>query len=186
MIKAIRKTIEFSSTIKVDGYLIPPNEFRIGVTGASTSLGYSKQWLTTVHTRGGKTLELLHSIGYDGSRINAEVTRVQGGVAIAQTISLSDYNILIEYAVDDRKKQAKALSRALREVSLDTRLRREFGIQEMPGWLQELKMREIIESVLGNEEIREQFLPGDKDCYDDTLLTSHFEQSIEEHEIYTL
>lgn len=184
--KAVRKTIEFSSTVKIEAYLIPPREFRVGIASASVSLGYSKEWLGRVASRDGKALKRLRELGFVGLLVEVEVDNNYQGRTKAQTISLDDYNVLIDYAVLDGKLEALALSRALRDTSLDTRFCRTYGIEPMPGWLQELKMREIIDAVLGNEEIRAQFLPGDKDCYSNELIASHFEQELEENEIYVV
>ena len=39
-IKAERATIKFIDGLEVDGYRMPDGEFRVGVMGASTVLGY--------------------------------------------------------------------------------------------------------------------------------------------------
>jgi hypothetical protein len=47
-IKAERQTVVFFDGLQVDGYRMPNGEFRVGITGASQVLGYSREWLGRV------------------------------------------------------------------------------------------------------------------------------------------
>ncbi len=46
VIRARRKTVSFFEGLEVDGYQLPNGEFRVGIIGASTVLGYGKNWLS--------------------------------------------------------------------------------------------------------------------------------------------
>jgi hypothetical protein len=166
MLKAIRKQVHFASSVAIDAYLVlETNEFRVGMTGASTSLGYGEKWFSNVSLRRGDTLKALTAMGLSGSSLEVTISNHRGST-IAKTISLADYNVLIDYAMEDGKKQAIALNRALRQNDLNNRLCREFGVAQKPGWQQDLEMAQIIELMLdAKEELKMQFLPGDIDVY---------------------
>jgi len=44
-IRAERATVEFFDGLSVDGYRMPNGEFRVGLAGASRTLGYEREWL---------------------------------------------------------------------------------------------------------------------------------------------
>ena len=123
---AQRKEILFAPDVVIDGYKLPSGEYRASITGASTIVGYSKQWLSTVHIRAGKTLRELRSEGYDGSHQEVWVKRSQGGSTSLKTISLDDLWAIINYAANRLKREAKALRRALGRVSLEDYFRKHF------------------------------------------------------------
>jgi predicted RNA-binding protein YlqC (UPF0109 family) len=43
---------------------MPNGKFRVGITGASEVLGYSKEWLGRVLSRGGNTTQALRGLGF--------------------------------------------------------------------------------------------------------------------------
>lgn len=123
---AQRKEILFAREVVIDGYKFPDGEYRASITGASTLVGFSKEWLSRVHIRAGKTLRELRSEGYDGSHQEVWVERSQGGSTSLKTLSLDDLWVIINYAADRKKIEAKALRRALGRVSLEDYFRKHF------------------------------------------------------------
>jgi hypothetical protein len=122
-IKAERQTVTFFDGLQVDGYRMPNGEFRVGITGASTLLGYGSNWLGRVLERGGNTLKALQGLGFTEE---IEKVVINSGRP-PETISLRDFNRLISYAVFDQKKAALALQLALTELSLTDFFRDSFG-----------------------------------------------------------
>lgn len=114
-IRAEQATVEFFDGLEVDGYRLPNGEFRIGITGASEVLGYSKEWLGRVIARGGNTIKALRGLGF--TEKTQKVATKSGRPP--ETIGLRDFNRLISYAVFDGKKAALALQLALTEVALN-------------------------------------------------------------------
>jgi hypothetical protein len=112
-IKAKQMTVKFFDGLEVDGYELPDGEFRVGLTTASIVLGYASNWLGRV-LKGGSTLQALQGIGFTQKIEKAVVNSGRP----PDTISLRDFNRLIVYAVQDRKKAALALQLALTELSL--------------------------------------------------------------------
>lgn len=106
---AQRKEILFAPDVVIDGYKLPGGEYRVSVTGASTIVGFSRQWLSQVHTRGGKTWRALQGEGFTGSHLEVRLTRNDlSGASIVKTISLDDFAAVIFYAASCGKKQSKA------------------------------------------------------------------------------
>ena len=64
LIKAERSTVSFFDGLIVDGYRMPNGEFRVGLTGASEILGYGREWLGRVLSRGGNTVRALQGLGF--------------------------------------------------------------------------------------------------------------------------
>lgn len=122
-IRAERATVTFFEGLKVDGYRMPSGEFRVGIAGAGTVLGYDRNWLGRVLERGGNTLKVLQGLGF------TEETQkvVTNSGRPPETISLRDFNRLISYAVFDGKKAALALQLALTEVALNDFFRDAFN-----------------------------------------------------------
>jgi len=102
-IKAQRSVIQFSGTVSVDGYQLPDGEFRVGKVGAGLSLGYGKDWLGQIS---GKTLKALEDDGFSNEFLTVELDAVNGGGTTAQTMSMSDFNILVRYAASQGKRAA--------------------------------------------------------------------------------
>lgn len=117
--KAERATVTFFDGLTVDGYRMPNGEFRVGITGASQVLGYGREWLGRVISRGGNTVRTLQSIGFTEEIQKVATQPIRGGGSEAQTISLEDFNRLIVYAVMDRRPAALALQLSLTRLSLN-------------------------------------------------------------------
>jgi hypothetical protein len=94
-----RSIVSFCNALKVDGYQTPSGEYRVGTTGASTVVGFSKQWLSQVHSRNSSTLKALQEWGFTGSQIEGTVAERDGksGASKVSTISLDDFALLILY-----------------------------------------------------------------------------------------
>ena len=168
--KADRKTVEFIDDLSVDGYRMPDGEFRVGFTGASVALGYSKEWLGRALSRGGNTVKALQGLGFTEEIVQVATQSIRGGGTSPKTISLRDFNRLIAYAVSDGRKAALALQLALTELSLNDFFREAFGeapltIDEKrelfykayaatisPENWREMDRREIVELALSGDE----------------------------------
>ena len=69
-IKAERATVVFFEGLTVEGYRMPSGEFRVGLEGASTVLGFGENWLYRTLTRtGNKTLKTLQGWGLTITRL---------------------------------------------------------------------------------------------------------------------
>lgn len=121
-----RATVSFAPGLEVDGYRLPSGEFRVGMVGASTLLGFSKEWLGRVGKTNNKTLKALQDIGFKGLQESGEVFG-QTGYQKVSTISLDDFSLLIIYATTQNKKEAIALQVALTKASLVDFFRDAFG-----------------------------------------------------------
>lgn len=169
VIRAERATVTFFDGLQVDGYRMPNGEFRVGITGASQVLGYSREWLGRVLSRSGNTIKALRGLGFT-EQIQKVATETERGDRGAQTISLRDFNRLIAYSVSDGKRAALALQLALTEVALNDFFRDSFG--EPPLSIDE-KRRLFYETYaatispegwrrMDREEILRLALPGDE------------------------
>jgi hypothetical protein len=64
-IRAERATVVFFDGLTVDGYRMPNEEFRIGLSGASRVLGYSDRWLRdAIANETPRTAKALLCIGF--------------------------------------------------------------------------------------------------------------------------
>lgn len=119
IIRLERAIVKFCDGLTVDGYRLPNGEFRVGITGASTVLGFAKSWLSQVHTRQGKALKALQGLGFEGFTLEGVVSRDDiSGSSKVKTISLNDFALLILYGATQKKKEAIALQLALTKMSL--------------------------------------------------------------------
>jgi hypothetical protein len=166
ILRAERATVTFFDGLTVDGYRMPNGEFRVGVTGASEVLGYGREWLGRVLSRGGNTLKALQGLGF-----TEEIQKVATKSGRPpETISLRDFNRLISYATFDGKRPALALQLALTEVALNDFFRDAFGepplsIDEKRNLFYEAYARTISPSdwmTMDKEDILKLALPGDE------------------------
>lgn len=168
-IRAERATVTFFNGLTVDGYRMPSGEFRVGIAGASIVLGYSREWLGRVLTRGGNTIKALRSLGFT-EETQKVATETLKGEREAETIALRDFNRLIAYAVFDGKRAALALQLALTEVALNDFFRDAFGetplsIEEKRQLFYETYAKTISPEAwreMDREEIIRLALPGDE------------------------
>jgi len=169
-IRAERSTVTFFQGLTVDGYRMPNGEFRVGLTGASTVLGYSENWLSRwLDRETGTSIKALRGLGFT-EETQKVVSETQRGDREARTIGLRDFNRLISYAVFDGKKAALALQLALTEVALNDFFRDAFGetqltIDEKRRLFYESYARTISPDEwrrMDREEILRLALPGDE------------------------
>lgn len=122
IIKAVHTDIPFG-LVSVDAYKLHTHYFekRIGLAGASTSLGYSKEWLGRLPKQGVKQFQSMQDDGFTGCQIEVSVSRLDGsGASIAKTISIRDFNKLIAYeALRKKNVHAIILLIALAEAGLE-------------------------------------------------------------------
>lgn len=169
-IKAERAKVIFFEGLDVDGYRMPNGEFRVGITGASKILGYQKNWLGRVLSRGGNTVKALRGMGFTENIEEVVTQSIQGGGVEAQTISLDDFNRLIVYAIGDGKKAALALQLSLTKLSLLDFLRNAFGESQLTIEEKiELFYKEYAKTIspsqwmqMDKQDIIELALPGDE------------------------
>lgn len=186
VIRAERQTVVFFEGLDVDGYRMPNGEFRVGVTGASQVLGYSKQWLSQVLSSRPRTLKALQGLGFTGSQISVKVGREEkSGASDAETLSLQDFNRLIVYAVLQGKRAALALQLSLTQVALNDFFRDAFGepplsIEQKRRLFYEAYARTISPEdwrQMDRADILRLALPGDDSHFRDGLWNAWREES---------
>lgn len=95
----------------IDAYKLQTHQFerRLGVTGISTTLGYSKEWLGRLHKQSSNQLKAMQKEGYTGCIKEVQVTeKGRRGSSVAKTISIRDFNKLLAYE-SIVKKNVKAI-----------------------------------------------------------------------------
>jgi hypothetical protein len=123
IIRAVKTDIWFGQ-VAVDAYKLQNYKFekRLGVTGVSESVGYSKEWLGRLPKQGVKQLKTMQEDGFTGCQIEVRVPRTDGkrGSSIAKTISVRDFNKLLAYeAIHKSNIKAIILLVALAEAGLE-------------------------------------------------------------------
>ena len=123
IIRAVKTDIWFGRTA-VDAYKLQNYKFekRLGVTGISESLGYSKEWLGRLPKQGTKQLKAMQGDGFTGCQIEVKVSHGgnRRGSSLAKTISIRDFNKLLAYeAIQKRNVKAIILLVALAEAGLE-------------------------------------------------------------------
>lgn len=96
IIRAERATVTFFDGLTVDGYRMPSGEFRIGLAGASRTLGYGREWLAdAVDQKSPRTVKALQGLDFSGNIQKVTARSVQGNEYEDRTISLDDFNSCI-------------------------------------------------------------------------------------------
>lgn len=127
-IRAERQTVRFFDGLEVDGYRMPNGEFRVSLVGASTTIGFSKGWLSQVMNRvGGDALKELQGLGFSQEKLEVCTQTKRGNFIESDTISLDDFNSCIIYGTQQKKKQSVALNKAFGRLSLLDFFRDAFG-----------------------------------------------------------
>ena len=135
-IRAERATVEFFDGLTIDGYRMPNGEFRVGLAGASRTLGYEREWLSDVVSMNSpRTVKALQGLGFTEKTKKVSAQSKQGNPYKDRTISLDDFNCCIIYAVQNKKKAAIALNKAFAKLALIDFFRDAFG--EIPLTIQE-------------------------------------------------
>ena len=103
--RAVRTEIPFGEKL-VDAYKLQNHEFekRLGITGISSSLGYSKEWLGRLPKNGVRQFKAMQEEGYTGCQVEVLVPQPQGrGSSVAKTLSIRDFNKLLAYEALKKK-----------------------------------------------------------------------------------
>lgn len=123
-----RATVVFFDGLTVDGYRMPDGEFRIGLAGASRTLGYGRDWLGDVITEESpRTAKALRGLGFSENCEKVTAQSKQGNEYEDTTINLDDFNCCIIYAVQRKKKAAIALQKSFTKLALNDFFRDAFG-----------------------------------------------------------
>ncbi|MBP0031502.1 hypothetical protein [Roseofilum sp. Guam] len=169
--QAERATVRFFDGLEIDGYRMPDGEFRVGLEGVSSAVGFTKDWLPQAFRRDGKTLKALQGIGFTALQLEVSIGRSgRAGASKVKTISLNDFSLVIVYAASKGKKEALALQSSLTIMALGDFFRDAFG--ETPLTIDE-KRRIFYESyaatispenwrAMDKEEILALAFPGDE------------------------
>lgn len=131
IIKAERATVRFFDGLSIDGYMMPDGSFRVSLTGASTLLGFQKNWLGRILAKSGNPVKALQGMGFSGQAQKTVTRSIRGGGDSAQTISLRDLNALVLYAATKGKPQAIALQMALTDMAMTDFFRDAFGMRTL-------------------------------------------------------
>ncbi len=126
-IRAERRPVPFFEGLEVEGYRMPNGSYRVGIEGASLVIGYARNWLGRVLSRGGSTAKTLRGIGFTEEIEEVVAQSKQGNDIIAGTLSLHDFNLLIAYGVSKGKRAALALQLSLTKLALTDFFRDAFG-----------------------------------------------------------
>jgi hypothetical protein len=127
-IRAERATVVFFDGLTVDGYRMPNEEFRIGLSGASRVLGYSDRWLRdAIANETPRTAKALQGIGFSENTQKLLAQSNQGNIYEDTSINLDDFNCCIIYAVQAKKKAAIALQKSFTKLALNDFFRDAFG-----------------------------------------------------------
>jgi hypothetical protein len=119
IIRAIRADLQLKNDVAIDCYLYPNGDREIGITGASLSIGRSKEYLGRLHKTGGKALQALQDNGYTGCINETEVTFERGATRV-KTISIQDFIKLVTYdAIANRRSESIALLAAFADTGLE-------------------------------------------------------------------
>ena len=168
-IKSQRATIEYVEGISVDGYMLPNGEFRVGMVGASLALGYAENWLTQITSRVGKASKTLERMGYTGEFIPVVCESINGGGRCAQTLSQSDFDVLISFAASEGKRDAMRLltknSKIERATSLEPRIKKTLN----PNQVEKIIQKKLAKTLL-NAKLEVSTLAGRIDILTDTQL----------------
>jgi hypothetical protein len=128
VIRAERATVVFFDGLTVDGYRMPDGEFRIGLSGASRTLGYDKDWLRDAVTeKTPRTAEALRGLGFSENSEKVTAQSKRGNDYEDTTINLDDFNCCIIYAVQAKRKAAIALQKSFTKMALNDFFRDAFG-----------------------------------------------------------
>lgn len=171
-IRALATTVKLSDTLEIDGYLMPNEEFRAGIVGASILLGYQRDWFLVLPSKAPKKLKALQAEGFRYSPQPVAIQRQgRGGATKAQTISLKDLTALIRFEAQNENKRAIAIQSAFTLEGFDSRFRDAFGNPQLSSDAKRklfgMTFEEYLEALAENrEELVALRLPADNLYYD--------------------
>lgn len=167
-IKAIAATVQLSDTLAIDGYLMPNEEFRAGIGGASVILGYGKDWFNRLAQKAPNKLKAFQEGGFTGRLQPVVAPRPSGvrGASRAQTISIKDLTRLIAVEANAGNKRAIAIQSAFTLEGVESRFRDAFGKPQLPPEVKRkmfgMTFEEYLEALAENKaELDALRLPGD-------------------------
>ncbi|MGL4883041.1 MAG: hypothetical protein ACRC8K_18585 [Waterburya sp.] len=131
IIRAERSIVKFCDALKVEGYLLPSGEFRVGKGSAALSVGFAENYLGRLLGTSPKQFKALQDNGFTGLQKTVSLKSIKGGGTSAETLSLSDYKALIIFAAGKGKLEAQALMSALLDVGLEDWFRLSFGQEQL-------------------------------------------------------
>ena len=165
--------MKLSDTLEIDGYLMPNEEFRAGIGGASVILGYAKNWFNRLRSDAPNKLKAFQDEGLTGYIQPVIIPRPSGarGASRAQTISLKDLTILIMVEAQTENKRAIAIQSAFTLEGFDSRFRDAFGKPQLSSDAKRklfgMTFEEYLEALAENKaELEALRLPGDSLYYD--------------------
>lgn len=135
-IKAQRATVKFCDGVKVEGYLLPDGEFRVGKASIAKALGYGKDWvrrvISGVALEENKEAQTLTQSTLSGVALTVEVpSPTNVGWVKADTLSLKDFRQLIKLAAKRGKPKAEAILDAIIDTGIEDWFRLSFGIEQL-------------------------------------------------------
>lgn len=148
----IRCVVRLRDGISVEAYYFPDYTFRVDISDVSSSLGFASNFLGNVTLRHSKQINILRSMGYDGLQRPGQISNSRCA-RMVQTLSLSDYSILVRYAAFLGKSKAKSLNDALANSTLEDRFRISMGLKPFSVWGKVFSLDELNDVHLFNRNI---------------------------------
>ncbi|MEG5055125.1 MULTISPECIES: hypothetical protein [unclassified Microcoleus] len=174
---------------------MPSGEHRVGSTGASLLLGYSKEYFSRLAFKAPKQLKALQGEGFQGCLVETLTERDdRRGASKIKTLSKTDFKVWVEYEATKGNKHALALMAASFSEVLDDRFVAAFGHTPIADKDKLEKFDVDYGAYLEREELyrelREELealeLPGDKLYYPflEPLATGHYSSYAEDPDCY--
>jgi len=175
MEKIERKEINLMGVLPIEVYRLPSGEFRVSMASASVALGYADNWLSRTTSLKKKTFKQLQIKGFTGYLF--EVSKIgratKSGASTAKTISIDDFDKLLEWAEEKGSKKAqiiaKTYTRAARKRSTIDDIKEAFGEER----LSVDERRKLFYQELVRTFSESDWKEGDR--FDDLKLTAELE-----------
>jgi hypothetical protein len=179
--KAVADVIPLGES-KLDVYMLPSGEYRLGVEATGIALGYTDRWFYNRTKRKSKWLESLKRNGFTGAQKSLQIVRPDiSGSSIGRTISIRDFvKLVFHEAILNRNKNAIVLLASFMEVGLERVIQDVFA-----GRSVEFLLEKIVHYSLWTYEDLEQVLAENRadarslNFWGDTSDTDVFPPSLE-------
>jgi hypothetical protein len=179
--KAVADVIPLGES-KLDVYMLPSGEYRLGVEATGIALGYTDRWFYNRTKRKSKWLEGLKRNGFTGAQKSLQIVRQDSsGSSIGRTISIKDFvKLVFHEAILIRNRNAIILLASFMEVGLERVIEDVFA-----GRSVEFLLEKIVHYSLWTYEELEQVLAENRadarslNFWGDTSETSVFPPSLE-------
>lgn len=134
IVKVKRAIVLIGDGISLEAVMMPNGSFGLTLTSATHAIGYVKSWATNMFTGARpRVLEALTSRGFnvftDVQKVIIDDPMFKSDLK-AKAINLDTFDILLDYAVEQKKPQAVALDRALRRNTLIDLIHEAFHLPE--------------------------------------------------------